>query len=202
MNVRGLVVLGGFAAITLAVSLGPRTAVACSRVATLGVFETSPSADSTPPILKSAKLDISRAGEPVGTCEARGSFEVSTDASDDVSEARDLGFELTLVRGTLPFKLPAGPVIGVDSFRQAGKLTDTTLDDGSDYDATVSIRVLDSAGNRSEPIEVHVSGAGDGGCSLGRRRGGQGASWTIALMLVGYALRRSTKSRQGREAQK
>lgn len=122
------------------------------------------SSDTTPPVLSAANISVRRAKDPDGetaACENIGRYTITVEASDDMTEANDLGFALTLVDGSFPFRVPEGNVIG---HNDDGKLSDWFEDDGDAFDGTLEVRVVDRAGNLSEP--VFVSESGDAvGCS-------------------------------------
>lgn len=188
-----LIRLGLVGALFIAASVSPSTGRACSLAPNPGPFEPNGANDAVAPTLSSAKLLIRRAKDPGGTggdCSGVASYTVVVEASDDETEAGGLGYEVTLLRGTLPFALLQGPVIAEGSVREPGKLVVTRDDTGDAYDATVAIRVLDRAGNRSDPIEVHVSdGAVAGGCAIGPGRARQSSSIVAGLLLLGLARR-------------
>lgn len=116
------------------------------------------SSDTTPPVLSAADVSVRRAKDPDGetaACENIGNYTITVDASDDVTDATDLGFALTLVDGSFPFHVPKGNVIG---HNDDGKLSDWFDDDGNAFDGTLEVRVVDRAGNLSEPVLVSASG--------------------------------------------
>ena len=141
------------------------SARACSPPAHVGEYSLhDTSSDTTPPVLSAAKLSVRRAKDPDGqeaACENLGRYTITVEASDDETDAADLGFALALVDGSFPFHVPEGNVIGDDD---EGKLSDWFVDDGEAFDGTIEVRVVDRAGNLSEPVLVSASGD-EVGCS-------------------------------------
>lgn len=140
-------------------------AQACSPPALVKEYSFHDSSnDTTPPVLSAADISVRRAKDPGGdtaACETMGRYTITIDASDDTTAAIDLGFALTVVDGSFPFRVPEGNVIG---HNHDGKLSDWFEDDGDAFDGTLEVRVVDRAGNLSEP--VFVSESGDAvGCS-------------------------------------
>lgn len=186
------------AASALATCLGlSRTASACSLAPQFTNYETqTQSSDRVAPTLVSASIEIERSENPgsLGAdCSGLGHFHVRINASDDRTPAADLGFDLSVVDGTLPFKFPSQYV---QSFQEPSEDFSTWFsDDGSDFAATVEVRVVDRAGNVSDPIDVRVTSEEPGcGCSMvGTERAGAGA-WLGALLLLSFVRRRLTAS--------
>jgi MYXO-CTERM domain-containing protein len=122
-----------------------------------------------------------------------GRYRIRVEASDDRTPATDLGFALSLVDGTLPFTLPAEPV---QSFRQPSEDFSTWFsDDGEEFAGTIEVRVVDRAGNMSEPVNVRATGEAVGcGCSMvGMKRPGA-AGWLGAFLILSFVRRRRTAS--------
>lgn len=123
------------------------------------------SPDSTAPVLEDASISVRRARDPgdnSGGCEELGSYTITVEASDDQTRADELGFSLSLVDGSFPFRVPGGPVIDLND--DAGTLSDWFVDEGEAFDGTLEVRVVDRAGNLSEPKRVSASGD-EVGCS-------------------------------------
>lgn len=184
--------LGG--CLLIAASLTAAQADACSLVQPPQPFEPTASDDKTPPTLDEAHISIRRAKDPGSSgksdCSDVGSYIVTLRASDDQTPSADLAVQLELVKGNLPFSLPEGAVIDEPRFRREGEVSVSFGDDGSAYDAIVAVRVMDSSGNLSEAIEVHVSGDDVGGCAFSRRPAGGSAGVALAMTLALLARRR------------
>ena len=123
------------------------------------------SPDTTSPVLEDARITVRRATDPgdnSGGCEELGGYTITVEASDDQTQANNLGFSLTLVDGSFPFRLPEGAVI--DYYDEAGTLSEWFVDDGEAFDGTLEVRIVDRAGNLSEPKRVSASGD-EVGCS-------------------------------------
>jgi hypothetical protein len=115
-------------------------------------------ADTTPPVLSAADISIYRADDPgnnSGDCSGLGGYKITVDASDDQTVQDDLGFSLKLVDGSFPFHIPEDTVIGN---QDDGTLSDWFTDEGEAFDGTLEVRVVDQAGNRSEPKLVSAAG--------------------------------------------
>jgi hypothetical protein len=169
-------------------SLKASAALACSLVEPPEPATFTPSDDDVPPLLKSAHLDVRRADDPGssgdGDCGDIGGYTFVVDAEDDVTRPKDLAYSLKLVKGTLPFVLPDQPVLATFS-RSAGKLSSWFSDDGKAFDATIAVAMVDSAGNFSEPVEVHASGDAVGcGCAWRAGHPSAGAAWLVVGALL------------------
>ena len=180
--------------------VSPAPALACSLVEP--PREVTPSGDlndGVPPVLKSAQLEVRRAKDPGsggdGDCGDIGGYTFRVDGTDDVTRPEDLAYSFKLVRGTLPFKLPVKPVRAT-SGRRAGELSSWFSDDGEAFDAVVAVAMVDSAGNASEPVEVHASGDAVGcGCAMATGRPGAAvAGLALGALLLVRRSRRLSKS--------
>jgi hypothetical protein len=110
---------------------------------------------------------------------------VRVEVTDDVSRPEDLAYLLELVEGTLPFELPAEPVRAKFD-RRAGEMSSWFVDDGEAFDAVVAVKMVDEAGNVSEPVAVHASGGAVGcGCAMpAGRPGNAAAAFAVATLLL------------------
>lgn len=189
--------LTGFvAASALATCLGfSRTASACSLAPQFTDYVTqAQSSDTSPPTLRSASIDVERADNPgpLGPdCSGLGHFSIRVDASDDQTPRADLGFDLSLVDGTVPFVFPSQYF---QSFQEPRDDFSTWFgDDGSDFAGTVAVRVVDRAGNVSEPVNVRVTSEEPGcGCSMVGAQQPGATGWLGALLLLSFVRRRLT----------
>lgn len=119
--------------------------------------------DTTPPIISAADISIHRADDPgshSGDCSGIGSYKITVEASDEQTAREDLGLAFTVVDGSFPFRLPQGDIVGNDD----GNVSSGFPDEGEAFDGTLEVRVIDRAGNRSEPKLVSASGD-EVGCS-------------------------------------
>jgi hypothetical protein len=139
--------------------------------------------------LVSASIEIERSENPgsLGAdCSGLGHFHVRVNASDDRTPAADLGFDLSVVDGTLPFKFPSQYV---ESFQEPTEDFSTWFsDDGSDFAATVEVRVVDRAGNVSDPIDVRVT-SGRAGVRVFHGRHGESGSRCVAWGALAVVVR-------------
>lgn len=177
-----------------------RTASACTVAPQFTDYVVqADSSDRVAPTLLSASIDVRRAENPESggaDCSNLGSFRVRVDASDDRTSKADLGFDVSLVDGTLPFTFPSQYF---QSFEEPSEDFSTWFsDDGGEFAGTVSVRVVDRAGNVSEPVTVHVTSEEPGcGCSMvGSKRFGA-AGWLGAFLLLALA-RRASRQPGGR----
>jgi hypothetical protein len=191
-----LVVSGALAA-SLAYS---RSAAACSPPPPYQDYATQPDANDTePPTLRSASIVFKRAEDPGGhgaDCRTNGRYFLEVDASDDRTAEDDLGFSLSLVDGRLPFELPDTFVRS--SIESGGDLTSWFVDDGNEFEATIEVKMVDRAGNLSEPIAVRASEDAVGcGCSMiGDGRPGA-AGWVVSVLVLSFVRRRLSRRAAG-----
>jgi len=154
------------------------------------------SGDTAPPLLSAANISIMRApGDSNGAdCRDLGSYTITVDASDDETGADDLGFSVALVEGSVPFEVPDGDVEPSSS----GSLSSPFPDDRLAFQGTLEVRVVDRAGNRSDPILVSASGddmTEDEGCSCSAA-GAPSRSYGAFMGLAGLLLlNRRTRAR-------
>jgi MYXO-CTERM domain-containing protein len=182
--------------VLVALCLPAKPSAACDREVARE-YVTQPSKDEVAPELRSAEMHIGRArpnDDSHSSCSDTARYQLTVDASDDVTELAELGVSLTLLRGKLPFELKSYPL---SSFGGLGQFDDYFSDRGGDFDAVVEVRIIDRAGNRSDPIELHVTGAAPddagGGCSSGPAHGRHASAVFAALALLGFARRRRGK---------
>jgi len=197
------------AVVGIVLPLGPAPVHACTLAAPYSAYELDETADdSVAPKLRSAEIDIMRVAE-IGSsmCGDIGQYLVLVDAIDDTTEADDLGVQLTLLDGTLPF-LP--PPETVEPDQEGGGFTSWFDDHGSSFGGTVEVRVVDRAGNVSQPIRLTLGeddgglgeddgGLGEGsglerGCSISSRPSGGHAGWLALGFFVVALRRRRTRS--------
>jgi len=152
--------------------------------------------DATPPVLKSAQLDVKRAKDPGSSddadCGNIGSYVLHVDSTDDVTRPEKLAYSFKLVKGTLPFELPDEPV-RAQPVGSPGELSSWFTDKGGAFDAVVAVSTVDEAGNVSEPVEVHASGGSvNSGCGVAIRHP-SGAAVIFALGAL-FFVRRSRRA--------
>lgn len=139
------------------------------------------SVDTTPPTAP-GPISVERLRRGVGpdlsgaasSCDDLGRIVLSfTHASDDRTTAVDMGYEVTLVDGTLPngLELPDGPVgslVGGEGARIAFTWIDGASDPQEAFDFMLGVVAVDRAGNRAAPSDmrvVHVVHNGHSGCN-------------------------------------
>lgn len=200
-KLRGITALAFWAVLATGM-VRASSALACPPVRPSEPITFPPSDDHVPPVLKSARLDVRRADNPGaprgdGSCADEGEYTFSVDAQDDVTLSKDLAYSLTLLKGRLPFSLPDKPIRPTPGLPD-GELSGLFSDDGSAFDATVSVAVVDDAGNFSEPVEVHASGDEVGGCGCAFHAH-QRSTMAAGLMLGAVLFaRRSRRARLAR----
>lgn len=175
-----------------------RTASACSVDSPFEPYQLQTSDDELPPTLDAADIGVKRAREPGGTssdCSDLGGYRVRVEASDDETAASDLGYLLTRVEGSLPFALPTVPVIDT---RRRDDLHVWFTDAGDAFDGVIEVRVVDRAGNQSEPQRVHVADDSVGcACAVpGTDLRSSAEAWTLAALaaLAGLACGRRRRA--------
>lgn len=174
------------------VALAADPADACSLFSNQAVAGEAAPGDVTPPQLGVQGWDL--AWFPTeGTCNERVNLTIDVLASDSESP---VGFVIEVVDGNL-----SQDEFGTEPVRP-GPTSGTDLHFYLDYDlaaihATLRVRAVDLAGNRSEPIEIVIDGERSedeegGGCAAGGGGGGFGALMLAALALVGARRRART----------
>jgi MYXO-CTERM domain-containing protein len=149
--------------------------------------------DDTPPTLTAVDLSVRRRkGNSDGAnCGDIGEYTIKVEAADDQTAAGELGFAVALAEGNFPFPVPEGDVAG-DLY---GDLSGAFVDEGEAFQGTLEVRVVDRAGNRSEPVLVSASGDdvnSDEGCSCsaaGASPAGYGWLLPLALSLLWFRRR-------------
>jgi hypothetical protein len=156
--------------VALSLLLCAPTALACSVLGPEPHALVEASDDATPPATPEFQgLTISRGHGPgpggaATSCDDIGFITLSLATEDDTSPAAAIGYQLSLVDGTLPFDLPAEAVRP-----QGGADLVLTWIDGATRDqealtATLEIIAVDEAGNLSDqPLTVELSDPGSGG---------------------------------------
>jgi hypothetical protein len=171
-----------------------RTAAACTLVSPYQEYATESSSDVAAPVLSGASIVIQRAESPQAEeCGDVGQFLIRVDASDDVTSKDDLGFALSVVDGRLPFMMPS-TYVQSSHFRKPGELTSWFNDDGGSFDGTLEVKVVDRAGNASNPVQVRAKGRDITGCSLtGPQVGSRGWLFSFAFGLTAWCVRSRSK---------
>jgi MYXO-CTERM domain-containing protein len=152
--------------------------------------------DRVAPTLTSASIELERAEDPDSggaDCSNMGKYRIRVDASDDQTARTDLGFALRLVDGTLPFTLPEQKI---QSFRQPSEdFSSWFSDNGEEFAGTIEVRIVDRAGNLSEPVNVRATGDAVGcGCSMAGATRPGAAGWLGAFVLLSLVRRRVRKT--------
>lgn len=115
-----------------------------------------------------------------------GEFRIRVDASDDRTSNNDLGFSLSVVEGSVPFYMPKTSVQGTGE----GELTSWFGDNGDAFSGTLEVKVVDRAGNESDPVRVRATSDAVGcGCSTVGTPASS-AGWFGSLVLTAVCLRR------------
>ena len=167
-----------------------REAAACSVAEPYQEYSTQATGDVVRPVLSAATIEITRSKNPGpghgGECGGMGQFRIRVDASDDQTSKEDLGFSLSVVEGSVPFYMPKTNVQGTSE----GDLSSWFSDNGNAFAGTVEVKVVDRAGNQSDPIQVRAASEAVGcGCSVA----GAPAStvgWLGSLAVTALCLRR------------
>jgi hypothetical protein len=165
----------------------PETALACKPLGSeFLAIEANPD-DQEPPSPPVAELShINRASEPerdgCGTtsssCDGTAYVMLSVTASDDVTPAERLGYEI-VVHGKKGPRSLEQPILAREGELM---LTWSNDDPDDDVDVTLELWTVDEAGNRSEQsTTVKVSSSGESGCRVASRA--QGA-WLLALFAL------------------
>jgi len=142
--------------------------------------------DDAAPVLSAASVSISRAPDPGNEmeCGGTGILTITVEATDDQTAQHDLGFFLVLVDGSAQLTPPEVVVTGDD----AGELSMSFDDGGNAFAGTLEVRVVDRAGNRSEPVLVSASGddiTADEGCTCsaaGSPSSSYGGLWAVPAL--------------------
>jgi TPR repeat protein len=139
--------------------LATRAALACSPLSAPPYVIDRSSKDRQPPtrptLAEPVRVERGRAGDG-GGCGELAAISLEARSTDDQSEPWQLGYRVSLVKGTMPdpHALPRG-VVGlpvVTWFESARDLPPLEL--------TLSIVAVDRAGNESQPLLVQVTDAG------------------------------------------
>jgi hypothetical protein len=131
-----------------------------------------------------------------GDCGEVGSLHLQFEIVGSSSWPADLGVRLSLVGGSLPpaFQGPEYALVAPQ-----GTLDFSGGDDPSQpMDFTLQARAVDSAGNESSPIEVHLTDSGrSGGCSFAGKASRGSTLWNAFFgLLLGGALFRTLRRRR------
>jgi hypothetical protein len=149
------------------------------------------------PSLVDARVTRSQHAPPGnGDCAEVGRLHLQFGIVGSPSWPADLGVRLTLARGSLPpaFEIPAYALVAPE-----GTLDFSGGDDPSQpMDFTLQASAVDSAGNESSPIEVHVTDSGkSGGCSFAGKPSRGGTLWSAFCgVLLGWSLFRTLRRRR------
>jgi len=181
----------------------PTNAAACKIKPYPDQFQTgSPTAGSLqpPPMLSlvDARVTRSKYAPPGnGDCGEVGSLELQFEAAGASAWPADLGVRLSLLGGSLPppFQIPAYALVATQ-----GTLNFAGGDDPSQpMDFTLQATAVDSAGNESSPIEVHVTDPGrqSSGCSFAGKPSHDSTLWGsfASFCLLGLSLIRALRMR-------
>jgi len=132
------------------------------------------------------------------SCDDLGWIAILPTATDDHTPTDQLGYSLSLARGELPegltlpteaFELPApGKEIRLSWL-------DGQTDDQEPFAFTLSVVVIDLAGNETFPMEIQVANGGNGGCSVGRFGYPNVAALTSAAFALAALTRRRARCR-------
>lgn len=163
-------------------------AEACSWIPPETYRTDSSTSDTTAPNLAAADISVQRKpGNDNGvSCGDIGSATISIEASDDQTAQGQLGFSVTLVEGSLPFEVPERDM----EPNMDGDLNILFADQGQAFQGTLEVRVVDRAGNRSEPVLVSASGDDvheDEGCTCSAA-GAPSRNYGAFLGLMGLML--------------
>ena len=155
--------------------------------------------DVTPPQLAQPTVSGLHKNEDDGAlgctpkCGAGRSARLINLATDDMTPVEKIGYRVALVAGNVS-SVSNGYTNNVAVLAYSIGLT-VFWDSDDDFDFTVQVIAVDSAGNESAPRTVQIS-SGSGGCSVGHRRAGDG----IALAVVALALAIAAARRRRRRA--
>jgi len=182
----------------------PTYAAACQIKPYPDQFQTGSTAASSlqpPPALTlvDARVTRSKYAPPGnGDCGDVGSLQLQFEVAGSSSWPTDLGVRLSLGGGSLPpaFQIPAYALVATQ-----GTLNFSGGDDPSQpMDFTLQARAVDSTGNESSPIEIHVTDSGrqSGGCSFAGKPSHDSKLWGsfVGLCLLGWSLFRTLRIRR------
>lgn len=181
------------AAALATVGLAARPAAACSPF-TNEAYATDPGqgGDTTPPGEVAVSATFAAFARDANTmCAWAGDVTMDAAATDDVTPAADLGYQVRALQGALQFPIPTGPI----TRGLAGHLVFYTA--RVDLDLIFEVRAVDRAGNLGPPTRLLVPHpiVDDGGCSTG---GGGGLGGALAVLGLLTARCRGTCRRGSR----
>jgi hypothetical protein len=172
----------------LGLELTPREALACSYVlpAPYHVDPAQVGVDVTPPVLSAVRVSELVRGIPGagGSCgPLKATLALDVDAVDDVTADENLGYRVEVLRGLAPVYIaePTAYMYYIWSDEPAEPL-----------DFELRVRVLDEAGNESNPVDIRVTDNLDteDGCSMAPASSEAAAAWSCALAALAWRLRR------------
>jgi hypothetical protein len=109
------------------------------------------------------------------SCDGQSTITIKPTATDDRTSTADMGYELTLLSGSLPSRHLSLPESAVDGWGGVLYLS-WGGDTGDGLSFTLGVRAVDRAGNRGPITEIKIS-RGSGGCEVGSRAASNGALW-------------------------